>query len=68
MKELISPQEAANRIGVSVRTIKVWMTKPDHPLPSIQVGPSGSHFRILTSEIEPWIKAEASKSGSSRVS
>jgi transposase len=61
MQNLISPQEAAKQIGVSVHTIKVWMRRAEDPLPSVQVGESGKFLKVIASEIEPWLTAEASR-------
>ena len=61
MEQLISAKEAAARVGVSVATIKAWMRRAENPLPSIQVGTSGSHRRIVAGQIDPWLTAEASR-------
>lgn len=61
MEYLVSPREAADRIGVSVSTVKAWMNRADHPLPSVQVGQSGSHKRVVVAKIDEWLEAEASR-------
>lgn len=61
MEYLVSPREAADRIGVSVATVKAWINRADHPLPSVQVGNSGSHKRVIVSKIDEWLQAEAAR-------
>ena len=60
-KELISPREAAERIGVSMATVKAWMRRADHPLPSVQVGASGKFHKVVSDQIDAWLVAEASR-------
>lgn len=59
--QLISAKEAADRIGVSLTTVKSWMHRRDNPLPAIQVGKSGKHLRVVAEQIDPWLVAEASR-------
>lgn len=61
MEQLISPAEAAKRIGVSVATVKSWIRRADAPLPAIPVGRSGKHLRIVADQITPWLEAEAAR-------
>lgn len=61
MDQLITAKEAAERIGVSVATVKSWMRRGTEPLPSIPVGISGTHLRVVASQISPWLEAEASR-------
>ena len=60
-KKLLTPGEAAERIGVSVTTIKEWMRRAADPLPSMQVGNSGRVHRIVADEIDAWLSAEAAR-------
>lgn len=60
-KKLLTPREAAERIGVSVTTVKEWMRRAADPLPSMQVGHSGRVHRIVTDEIDAWLLAEAAR-------
>lgn len=64
MQALLLPREAAERIGVSIATVKAWMRRADHPLPSIIVGRSGRNLKVIASEIEPWLAAEAARKAS----
>lgn len=59
--KLISPKEAAEQIGVSVATVKVWMRRADNPLPSVAVGTSGTHYRVVADAITDWLSDEASR-------
>lgn len=61
MEQLISPREAADRIGVSVSTVKAWMRRSQDPLPSVQVGTSGKFRKVLAAEIPSWLTSEASR-------
>lgn len=61
MNALISPQEAARRIGVSVHAVKAWQRRSDHPLPSVQVGQSGKFLKVIASEIDAWLAAESTR-------
>lgn len=62
--QLISPQEAASQIGVSVHTVKVWIRRAADPLPSVDVGQSGKFRKVIAAEIAPWLSAEASRKAS----
>lgn len=61
MQQLISPKEAAERIGVSVNTVKTWIHRQDAPLPAISVGKSGTHMRVVANQIDAWLADEASR-------
>ena len=61
MEQLITPKQAASRIGVSVATVKAWMRRSADPLPSVQVGTSGKFRKVLAAEIPSWLAAEASR-------
>lgn len=61
MEHLITAKEAAEQIGVSAATVRSWMRRGTDPLPSVQVGSTGSHRRIVASQITPWLEAEASR-------
>jgi excisionase family DNA binding protein len=61
MEQLISAREAAERIGVSTSTVKAWIRRADFPLPAIEVGQSGTHFRVVANSIPSWLEAEASR-------
>lgn len=61
MQALISPREAARRIGVSHTTIRTWLHRKQHPLPSVIVGASGRNLKVIVAEIEPWLAAEAAR-------
>lgn len=67
MKELISPREAAERIGVSVATVKTWIHRSESPLPAISVGSSGRFYKVVANQIDAWLEAEAArKNGSAK--
>lgn len=59
MSSLISPREAAKRIGVGVGTVKTWALRANDPLPSVRVGATNTHMRILASEIDSWLARQA---------
>lgn len=61
MEKLITPRQAADVVGVSLATIKTWIRRADNPLPAIQVGASGTHYRVVADSISPWLEAEASR-------
>jgi transposase len=66
MQALLSPQQAAEQIGVSVATVKTWMRRASEPLPSVQVGNSGKFRKVVAAEVPAWLAAEAArKAGSS---
>lgn len=60
-QQLISTAQAAERIGVSVATVKAWMRRAHDPLPAIQVGESGRFFKVLADQIDAWLVAEAAR-------
>lgn len=59
--QLISAAQAAERIGVSVATVKAWMKRANDPLPAVQVGTSGRFYKVLADQIDAWLLAEASR-------
>lgn len=61
---LLTPKEAADRLGVSVTTVKEWMRRSDAPIPSVQVGKSGRVHRVLADQMEAWLVAEATRKAS----
>jgi len=61
VEALISPREAAERIGVSLSTVKAWMRRAADPLPSIPVGSSGRFRKVVAAEIPSWLADEASR-------
>lgn len=64
MKALLMPAEVAEILGVSLPTLRAWIHRSDHPLPTIAVGKTGRQRRIIAAEIEPWLAAEhARKTG-----
>ena len=60
-QQLISAAQAAERIGVSVATVKAWMRRAYDPLPAVQVGVSGRFHKVLADQIDAWLVAEASR-------
>lgn len=60
-KQLISPREAGEQIGVSLTTIKAWMRRAENPLPHVQVGSTGRVHKIVAAEINGWLTAEAAR-------
>lgn len=61
MEQLISPREAAELIGVSLTTVKSWIRRAHDPLPSIAVGSTGKHLRVVAGSIPSWLQAEAAR-------
>lgn len=59
MQALISPAQAAQRIGVSHATIRGWMRRAVNPLPSVIVGSSGRNRKVIVAEIDAWLANEA---------
>lgn len=57
--KLLTPKETAELIGVSVTTIKVWIHRADDPLPSVTIGDSGTHRRVVAELIQPWLEQQA---------
>lgn len=57
--KLITPKEAAAQIGVSLTTIKTWINRANDPLPSVTVGETGSHRRVVAELIQPWLEQQA---------
>lgn len=66
MEALISPAEAAKRIGVSHRMVRTWIHRANEPLPSVVVGDSGNHRRVIASQIDAWLIAEAARKANGR--
>lgn len=62
--QLLTPMEAAKEIGVSLKTVQGWIRRAHDPLPSVAVGASGKHRRVLADMIFPWLEAEAERNGS----
>lgn len=62
--KLLTPKEAADQIGVSLTTVKTWINRTDEPLPSIIVGDTGTHRRIVAEMINPWLELEAARKAS----
>lgn len=58
---LITPAEAAKRIGVSIHMVKVWIWREEDPLPSVVVGKSGKVRRVIADQIVTWLSEEASR-------
>lgn len=61
--QLITPAEAAKRIGVSHNTVRSWIRRAENPLPSVVVGQSGRNRKVITEAITPWLEAEAARNG-----
>ena len=59
MPQLLSPQDAAEFISASLAQVYVWMRRADDPLPSVPVGKSGKHRRVIAEQIQPWLDREA---------
>lgn len=67
MQALVSPAEAARRIGVSHATVRCWIRRADNPLPSVIVGASGRNRKVIVSEIDQWLSSEATGTQLSKV-
>ena len=52
MKKLISPQELAQYLGVSVNSLAVWRTNKTYPIPYIKVG---GKIRYDIDDINQWL-------------
>lgn len=61
MKALLSPQETADWLGVSLSQVYEWTRRADSPLPSIPVGKTGRMVKIVTAEVPGWLTAEAAR-------
>ena len=61
---LLTPRQVADELGVSLTTVKSWMRRQADPLPSVVVGATGTHRRILSDLLHPWLEAEAARNGS----
>lgn len=58
---LLTPKQAAEQLGVSADTVRAWISRTDNPLPTVVVGSSGTHRRIVADQIGPWLEAEATR-------
>lgn len=54
-KEVLSPEQAAKYLGVSVRTLQGWRTKGIGP----RFGQAGRTVRYSAAELDRWLKANA---------
>lgn len=61
MPYLISPKAAADQIGVGVHVVKAWTRRADDPLPSVVVGDSGKHRKIIADLIDEWLERQATR-------
>lgn len=61
MTQLISPAQAAKRMGVSLGMVYTWMRRAENPLPSVPVGKSGRNAKVVASQIDEWLAAEAER-------
>lgn len=61
MTQLISPQQAADQIGVSIHQVYAWIRRADDPLPSLTVGQTGKFRKVIAEAIGPWLEAEATR-------
>jgi excisionase family DNA binding protein len=61
MTKLLTPDEAAEIIGVGRRQIEEWIRRADDPLPSLSTGEAGSHRRIIADQIDAWLVREAER-------
>lgn len=52
-KRLITPEEAAELLGVEVQTLAVWRTTGRYELPFVKVGRS---VRYKAADLEKWIE------------
>lgn len=61
MTALLLPREAAELMGVSVSTVKAWINRSEHPLPSVVVGQSGRNRKVVAGQIGPWLEQESAR-------
>jgi hypothetical protein len=61
MTKLLSPREAASRIGVNLAQVKEWTRRSNDPLPNVVVGKSGKFRKVLVDEIPTWLAREAER-------
>ncbi|HAA44152.1 MAG: hypothetical protein XD36_2435 [Halomonas sp. 54_146] len=54
LSELLTPDEAANYLGVSARTLATWRSTGRHALPFIKVG---SRCRYRRQDLEAWLNS-----------
>jgi len=59
--QLLSPRDAAEFIGANLGQVYVWMRRADDPLPSVPVGNSGKHRKVIAEQIQPWLDREAQR-------
>ena len=55
--------EAAKALGVSVPTLRVWLTRRDHPIPHLRVG---RKIVIPQPMLMEWLREEASRNAKDR--
>ena len=61
MAKLVSPPEAARLIGVHPEQVREWMRREDDPLPSVPVGSTSKHRRVIADTIPDWLAREADR-------
>lgn len=61
MPVLLTPKDAAERLGVGVQLVYEWCARTDDPLPHVVVGKSGRFRRIIAAEIDGWLSREADR-------
>lgn len=66
MTQLISPADAAKRMGVSLGMVYVWMRRADNPLPSVTVGRTGRNAKVVSAEIDNWLADEAARNAAAK--
>ena len=66
MRQLLTPRQAAKEIGSNLEQVYVWMRRLDDPLPSVSVGASGRHRRVVAEQIGPWLAREAERDRSAK--
>lgn len=62
MTQTISLEDAAKIIGVSIRQVTLWANRQEDPLPTVVVGAKGGTRRVVASEINAFLVAEAARS------
>lgn len=61
MTKLVSPPEAARILGVHPEQVREWMRRADDPLPSVPVGSTGKHRRVVADSIPDWLARESAR-------
>lgn len=61
MPKLLTPDEAAEEIGVGRRQVEDWIRRADDPLPSLLMGEARTHRRIIAEAIDSWLESEAAR-------